>query len=71
MIVKSIIGEGAHAMAEGIGAGAVGAMIALPAKAALLKAKVASGATSVSRPIMQRYQAYQTRKKQTQDLYKL
>ena len=34
IIVKSIVGEGTHSMAQTLGAGSVAAMIALPARAA-------------------------------------
>jgi hypothetical protein len=71
MIVKSIVGEGAHAMAETLGTGAVAAMVALPGRIAYMKAKAVQASQSVSRPIMQRYQSYQTNKNKINDLYKL
>jgi hypothetical protein len=63
-IVKSIVGEGAHSMAQSLGPGSVAVMMALPAKAALVKAKAVSGVAAVSRPISQGYQNLRNRNKQ-------
>jgi hypothetical protein len=61
-IVKATVGEGTHSMAQSLSAGSVAVMVALPAKAALVKAKVASGFNSASRPIFQGYQNFRNRK---------
>ncbi len=70
MIVKSVAGEGAHAMAETLGAGAIASMVALPGRVAYMKVKATQSAQSISRPMIQRYQAYQTKRKSINDHYK-
>ena len=57
-IVKATVGEGTHSMAQGLGAGSVAVMMALPARAALIKAKAVSSFSTVSRPISQGYQNF-------------
>jgi hypothetical protein len=54
-IVKSTVGEGTHAMAQSLGAGTVAVMMALPARALLIKTKVVSEATTASRAFVQTY----------------
>ena len=71
MIVKSTIGEGTQAMAETLGTGAVASIVALPARAAMLKAKAISGAGTLTRPISQGYRNYQSKQKSTKEQYKL
>ena len=64
-IVKSTVGEGTHSMAQSLGAGAVTMMVALPSRAAFVKSKVASGFTTISRPISQGYQNFRNRRKES------
>lgn len=70
MIVKSIAGEGAHSAAFGIGASAFAVMSAIPAKAALVKAKVQTVGQSVSSKVTQKYQSYQQQKQEKRNLYR-
>ncbi len=64
MIVKSIVGEGAQAMAGTLGAASVASMAAIPARAAAVAAKTKAASQRVTSPIIQRYQAYQTRREE-------
>jgi len=70
MIVKSISGEGAQGAAFTIGASAMAVMGALPAKTALMKAKVQTVGQSVKSSFAQKYQNYQQRKQDKQNLYR-
>lgn len=70
LIVKSIAGEGAHGAAFTIGASAFAVMGALPAKAAMMKAKVQTVGQSVKSSFAQKYQSYQQRKQEKQNLYR-
>lgn len=67
MIVKSTMGDGAHGMAETLGAGAATAMFALPGRLAFAKMKAAQGMGAIKAPIAQRYQNYQAKKKAYRD----
>lgn len=70
MIVKSIVGEGAQAMAGTLGAASVASMAAIPARAAAVTAKTKAASQRITTPIIQRYQAYQTRKEATRKQYR-
>ncbi len=70
MIVKSIVGEGAQAMAGMLGAASVASMAAIPARAAAVAAKTKAASQRVTSPIVQRYQAYQTRREEIKKLYR-
>ena len=69
MIVKSTIGEGTQAMAETLGAGAVASAVALPARAAMLKAKALSGYGMATRPIVRGYGAFKKANKEIKEFY--
>ena len=69
MIVKSTIGEGTQAMAETLGAGAVASAVALPAKAAMFKAKALSGYGMAARPIARGYRAFKKTNNEIRDFY--
>ncbi|MBL7545112.1 MAG: hypothetical protein JNL11_14945 [Bdellovibrionaceae bacterium] len=66
LVVKSIIGEGAHGMAHVIGASAFGAMAAIPAKAQMVKTKVQTVTQGIQGNISQRIQNYQQQKRDHQ-----
>ena len=70
MIVKSIVGEGAQAMAGMLGAASVASMAAIPARAAAVAAKTKAASQRVTSPIIQRYQAYQTRREEIKKQYR-
>lgn len=70
MIVKSIVGEGAHAMAGTLGAASVASMAAIPARAAAVAAKTKAASARVTTPIIQRYQTYQARREEIRKQYR-
>ncbi len=70
MIVKSIVGEGAQAMAGALGAASIASMAAIPSRAAAVAAKTKSASHRVAAPMMRRYQAYQDRKEEIKRQYR-
>lgn len=70
MIVKSIVGEGAQALAGTLGAASVASMAAIPARAAAVTAKTRAVSQRVTSPIIRQYQNYQARKEEIRRQYR-
>ncbi|GIL16317.1 MAG: hypothetical protein BroJett040_00680 [Oligoflexia bacterium] len=70
MIVKSIVGEGAQAMAGTLGAASVASFTAIPARVTTAAAKTKQLGSRVTAPVIQRYQIYQARKEEIRKQYR-
>lgn len=70
MIVKSIVGEGAQALAGTLGAASVASIAAIPARAAAVTAKTRAVSQRVTSPIIRQYQTYQARKEEIRRQYR-
>lgn len=70
MIVKSIVGEGTHAMAGTLGAATIASIAGLPSRAAAAVGKSKEIGSRISSPVIQRYQSFQARREETRKMYR-